>query len=132
MRISDWSSDVCSSDLLHLDSNPKNLQIRIHGGLLRFQQALLQRRETHELGSIDKLVESINLQCKLDLFLVHSFDMFRPLHHFHSPFLIHPILECPQNHPTHSKCGPSKKRSEERRVGKECASTCKSRWWPNH
>src|SRR3546814_8465102 len=29
--------------LLHLDSNPKNLQIRIHGGLLRFQQALLQR-----------------------------------------------------------------------------------------
>src|SRR3546814_8189003 len=78
MRISDWSSDVCSSDL-----------------------ALLQRRETHELGSIDKLVESINLQCKLDLFLVHSFDMFRPLHHFHSPFLIHPILECPKNHPTH-------------------------------
>src|SRR3546814_9822388 len=74
MRISDWSSDVCSSDL-----------------------------ETHELGSIDKLVESINLQCKLDLFLVHSFDMFRPLHHFHSPFLIHPILECPKNHPTHSK-----------------------------
>src|SRR3546814_1197546 len=97
MRISDWSSDVCSSDLL--DSNPKNLQIRIHGGLLRFQQALLQRRETHELGSIDKLVESINLQCKLDLFLVHSFDMFRPLHHFHSPFLIHPILECLRNHP---------------------------------
>src|SRR3546814_6435348 len=97
MRISDWSSDVCSSDLrglgfdglgivlipiivlLHLDSNPKNLQIRIHGGLLRFQQALLQRRETHELGSIDKLVESINLQCKLDLLLLHSFDMFRPL-----------------------------------------------------
>src|SRR3546814_462302 len=72
-------------------------------------RSLLQRRETHELGSIDKLVESINLQCKLDLFLVHSFDMFRPLHHFHSPFLIHPILECPKNHPTHSKCGPSKK-----------------------
>src|SRR3546814_13041553 len=101
MRISDWSSDVCSSDLrglgfdglgivlipiivlLHLDSNPKNLQIRIHGGLLRFQQALLQRRETHELGSIDKLVESINLQCK---------------------------------------------RSEERRGGKECVSTCSSGW----
>src|SRR3546814_11244859 len=23
-------------------------------------------------------------------------------------------------------------RSEERRVGKECVSTCKSRWWPSH
>src|SRR3546814_12496885 len=23
-------------------------------------------------------------------------------------------------------------RSEERRVGKECVSTCRSRWWPTH
>src|SRR3546814_3576181 len=23
-------------------------------------------------------------------------------------------------------------RSEERRVGKECVSTCRSRWWPDH
>src|SRR6056297_4053250 len=23
-------------------------------------------------------------------------------------------------------------RSEERRVGKECVSTCRSRWWPKH
>ena len=26
----------------------------------------------------------------------------------------------------------SKRRSEERRVGKECASMCRSRWWPYH
>src|SRR3546814_4029976 len=25
-----------------------------------------------------------------------------------------------------------KARSEERRVGKECVSTCRSRWWPYH
>src|SRR3546814_17547530 len=25
-----------------------------------------------------------------------------------------------------------KERSEERRVGKECVSTCRSRWWPYH
>src|SRR3546814_2030471 len=24
------------------------------------------------------------------------------------------------------------KRSEERRVGQECVSTCRSRWWPSH
>src|SRR3546814_19062347 len=26
----------------------------------------------------------------------------------------------------------SSERSEERRVGKECVSTCRSRWWPCH
>src|SRR3546814_16642636 len=26
----------------------------------------------------------------------------------------------------------SAQRSEERRVGKECVSTCRSRWWPSH
>src|SRR3546814_12959125 len=27
---------------------------------------------------------------------------------------------------------PEPIRSEERRVGKECVSTCRSRWWPEH
>src|SRR3546814_11251238 len=31
---------------------------------------------------------------------------------------------------TCSNCGAL--RSEERRVGKECVSTCRSRWWPYH
>src|SRR3546814_12890291 len=26
----------------------------------------------------------------------------------------------------------ARSRSEERRVGKECVSTCRSRWWPDH
>src|SRR3546814_13347415 len=30
------------------------------------------------------------------------------------------------------KPGNSFSRSEERRVGKECVSTCRSRWWPYH
>ena len=29
-------------------------------------------------------------------------------------------------------CGTSSGRSEERRVGKECVSTCRSRWSPYH
>src|SRR3546814_18511192 len=28
--------------------------------------------------------------------------------------------------------GPTWGRSEERRVGKECVRTCRSRWWPDH
>src|SRR3546814_13255656 len=29
------------------------------------------------------------------------------------------------------KVGMEEERSEERRVGKECVSTCRSRWWPS-
>src|SRR3546814_14431150 len=29
-------------------------------------------------------------------------------------------------------CNKSDKRSEERRDGNECVSTCRSRWWPSH
>src|SRR3546814_13150351 len=31
-----------------------------------------------------------------------------------------------------SNARPERYRSEERRVGKECVSTCRSRWSPNH
>src|SRR3546814_6392630 len=31
-----------------------------------------------------------------------------------------------------SECRKARKRSEERRVGKECVSTCRSRWSPYH
>src|SRR3546814_17505859 len=33
-------------------------------------------------------------------------------------------------HPVRLRGG--QRRSEERRVGKECVSTCRSRWWPYH
>src|SRR3546814_1472920 len=81
MRISDWSSDVCSSDL----------RIVVGG------------RDPAVMG--DVLVEP-------DL---------------HGPVLgegVHlPRLGLPRFHPA---------RSEERRVGKECVSTCRSRWSPYH
>src|SRR3546814_14503189 len=34
--------------------------------------------------------------------------------------------------PRHSPCRARESRSEERRVGKECVSTCRSRWSPYH
>src|SRR3546814_11822532 len=47
---------------------------------------------------------------------------------------------CPIKHVTLDQANPlargdlanSNQRSEERRVGKECVSTCRSRWSPNH
>src|SRR3546814_16306129 len=34
--------------------------------------------------------------------------------------------------PAHAELAWLLNRSEERRVGKECVSTCRSRWWPDH
>src|SRR3546814_5824622 len=80
MRISDWSSDVCSSDLLDVNT--------------------LHRVED---------VESLSLN-----------DIARIRLHSRQPLLSDPYRE---NRRT---------RSEERRVGKECVSTCRSRWSPYH
>src|SRR3546814_9459849 len=46
-----------------------------------------------------------------------------------SPFTLHEtMVALIKNEVVHAKAG----RSEERRVGKECVSTCRSRWSPYH
>src|SRR3546814_6781030 len=61
-------------------------------------------------------------------------------HVFLFPFGLSLSKPCP-SYPSlaRRKDGPSTssgravlRRSEERRVGKECVSTCRSRWWPYH
>src|SRR3546814_2707881 len=85
MRISDWSSDVCSSDL-RIEPECEHV-----------------RGETHRLGSRNaRITPREGSRC-------------RPPHNA-------------------IRCGlPGRScRSEERRVGKECVSTCRSRWSPYH
>src|SRR3546814_14328520 len=77
MRISDWSSDVCSSDLLLMDG----FNIVGSGHMLDLDEAEPAARA---------------------------------------------ILLGNRGDPAHAV------RSEERRVGKECVSTCRSRWSPYH
>src|SRR3546814_4496716 len=84
MRISDWSSDVCSSDLLC-------------------------RREVAR-----ELVTPV----------VHTAEQPGMRQHRSEMATLHAFLE--QRPPGHGL------RSEERRVGKECVSTCRSRWSPYH
>src|SRR3546814_9034157 len=76
MRISDWSSDVCSSDLA---DHPRQ-GIGIDGGVHVHPDARRQLDADHSLAA----------------------------------------------------CCDRWPRSEERRVGKECVSTCRSRWSPSH
>src|SRR3546814_5814238 len=78
MRISDWSSDVCSSDLYSADTRPQTGLSRqnVPRPNLLARSAMLARRAAAQ----DHIL----------------------------------------------------RRSEERRVGKECVSTCRSRWSPYH
>ena len=42
------------------------------------------------------------------------------------------LVEIQSNHSRSKYIASAKNRSEERRVGKECASMCRSRWSPYH
>src|SRR3546814_8995734 len=86
VRISDWSSDVCSSDL------PPVLE----------QQDVIRRRQ--RLGLVVGDQDGADLQVQDQL--------ADPV-----PRLLAQMRV---------------QRSEERRVGKECVSTCRSRWSPYH
>src|SRR3546814_4517492 len=89
MRISDWSSDVCSSDL---------------GVASRFDNQLKYVQEVIGLKPGAKTFAAMNV------LMLPTQTLF--------------ICD------THVNEDPD--RSEERRVGKECVSTCRSRWSPDH
>src|SRR3546814_7297044 len=82
MRISDWSSDVCSSDL-----------------------ATLVTRWFHSNRGLALGIVHLPV-----VIAIVPWALERALAHY----------------------APATLRSEERRVGKECVSTCRSRWSPNH
>src|SRR3546814_14217957 len=117
MRISDWSSDVCSSDLIIV--NDKRLTERVDYWLK------LEDRLTRELA-IDKTLHTpVN-------FIVHTIQEVNDgLAHGRYFFMdvakdgiaLYQYDDKELNKPT---------RSEERRVGKECVRTCRYRWSPNH
>src|SRR3546814_15510625 len=115
MRISDWSSDVCSSDLSvctgAADSvatsvpiwtgsvSPEAISVSFSEG------APLQAAKVMQLmKAMTLLIEFLPLFDATD---ISSFDDDGLSRGF-------------------------KERSEERRVGKECVSTCRSRWSPSH
>src|SRR3546814_12154341 len=100
MRISDWSSDVCSSDLDFLpgaDIAPRKVNWHNRS----------QVRQLHD-GMIDGDVGRSEIGLAVEAQEI--------------PVLFSP-LRCHSRH---------LQRSEERRVGKECVSTCRSRWSPYH
>src|SRR3546814_15776009 len=106
MRISDWSSDVCSSDL--------------HHRLQQFAEGI-----GLGLGQHDVLVAGVDSQ--LDAEIVGGApdiaDLAPPLR---TGGVAERLLD------VGGQAVPVCLRSEERRVGKACVSKCRSRWSPYH
>src|SRR3546814_8155603 len=96
MRISDWSSDVCSSDLT-INWSPQVKQLNL------FSLPFLMP----DYAAIDALIHG---EVGKQLFT-----------HIEKAGVV--PLAWGEN-------GYRQLRSEERRVGKECVSTCRSRWSP--
>src|SRR3546814_17331725 len=108
MRISDWSSDVCSSDLIGMDA-----------------AYLASREDDHRLIALQAAVNLAQARARLAAKHVARYQQRRQ------------AIESQQviiGHDAHIATHPPKQlqRSEERRVGKECVSTCRSRGSPYH
>src|SRR3546814_15217541 len=104
MRISDWSSDVCSSDLFfHLPGKPVPSRFSLVNDLNHFLEGDLPGRMIKALCS-------------------------QPFAVFAGPVITSAIDAALAK----QKAQHLLARSEERRVGKECVSPCRSRWSPYH
>src|SRR3546814_2663576 len=99
MRISDWSSDVCSSDLAAGQQIIAGLAEQIIAARTSAQLVIALAAAQHR--AVDRADMRQNVVCcrALDHGLGMAVDRIR---------------------------------SEERRVGTECVSTCRSRWSPYH
>src|SRR3546814_10005578 len=94
MRISDWSSDVCSSDLRLPRWRRRKIEPSKHLRQIAHRASLLAQLD--EVALVGRPGEQVHLRDGLG-------------------------QRCPVDEREHG-------RSEERRVGKECVSTCRSRW----
>src|SRR3546814_13165916 len=148
MRISDWSSDVCSSDLLIVDDEA-DIRMLITG--------ILQDEgyETCDAGDSDGALELLRQRrpslVVLDIWLENSvLDIWLENSALDGMEILSTVKQESPATPVVMISGHGNietavhaiklgaydfiekpfKRSEERRVGKECVSTCRYRWWP--
>src|SRR3546814_15216253 len=120
MRISDWSSDVCSSDLVNALGEPGIVFDREPERL--YPQSTMA---AHALGFIEFSGHGARgMERALDQRLLDPAMRGEP---------VALSLDTRVQAAMESELGAAvSKRSEERRVGTECVSTCRSRWSPYH
>src|SRR3546814_14970990 len=106
MRISDWSSDVCSSDLTPGSCSLASLVALAESGL-EYEVRTVDANNRDEIARINPWGRVPALVLGSGTVLTETVAI-----------LFHVADRVP--------------RSEERRVGKECVSTCRSRWSQYH
>src|SRR3546814_14789839 len=119
MRISDWSSDVCSSDLgvlLPTDFDETGVpQVPIVNGQLEGNLKIVDMNNDGQINELDHTIvgdpQPGFLWGLSNSIFFKGFDLSFDIQ---------------------GQQGGDVFRSEERRIGKECVSTCRSRWWPYH
>src|SRR3546814_11875297 len=105
MRISDWSSDVCSSDLVDYGPLASRAQ---HDRVRSYLDVGAAEHAGHQPFDTGGTMPDRGFFMKPGLFATASGTMRVAREEIFGP------------------------RSEERRVGQECSSTCRSRWSPYH
>src|SRR3546814_14456146 len=98
MLISDWSSDVCSSDLIALMLSKSAKKFAPEPKRARLASWRFFAAVSSSFSSALPALKSAKVEENFDEALLYTVPL----------------------------------RSEERRVGKECVSTCRSRWSPYH
>src|SRR3546814_13247556 len=122
MRISDWSSDVCSSDLANLNKEGKQILPRQPELNPSFKFSLRKPTVHPEFHTIP--ISDVERELLQKGYVLNVFDGTESHIEFDAA-LAEPMLKTL----AWGELGP---RSEERRVGKECVSTCRSRWSQYH
>src|SRR3546814_7980257 len=120
MRISDWSSDVCSSDL----TDPQNIPVTVLSRCLQFK--LKQMTCESIVGHLKEVLDQESIPFET--------PALRLLAQAASGYMRDALSLTDQAiaYSAGNLTGEAVQRSEERRVGKECVSTCRSRWSPIH
>src|SRR3546814_18325348 len=136
MRISDWSSDVCSSDLMPGPLLDRMEVIRIPGYTedekVQIAQRYLIPKQMKDHGVKDA-EWSISESALRDMIRLYTREAgVRNLEREIANLVRKAVKEIAIGKTETVKLDRRNldKRSEERRVGKECVSTCRSRWSP--
>src|SRR3546814_20852669 len=111
MRISDWSSDLCSSDL----PRPRRIIREFHLAIMLFDD-LLDDREAQPGAALPR----------------RHIGFGDRVARLRQPDSVVGDDDADDIAGAYIELRVDRARSEERRVGKECVSKCRSRWSPDH
>src|SRR3546814_12994105 len=127
MRISDWSSDVCSSDLL--DPKRTNAPAAIKGALTTPESPARIAKIVVPMAFLEVPPKTVRIECRTMAAPTDRLERIMPSGCLED-MRCAPKAVTGVAHRVASLLTAKGSRSEERRVGEGCVSTCRYRWSP--